>query len=299
MAEHRFRVMGSRAHVVAVDGMALVDYAVCRLHELETAWTRFRPASEVSRLNASAGQPVSVSAETYALVARSIDGWRLTEGRFDPTVLDSIVSAGYDRPLDIEGRSGVARPGARPSHGCGDIHLDPDNRTVTLPAGTRIDPGGIGKGLAADIVAIELLERGARGAMVNIGGDLRAVGSPPTDDGWIVAVKDPFVPTGTIALPRLDEGAVATTTPDHRRWRTPDGPGRHLIDPRTGSGANTDVASATLLAAQAWMAEAFAKAAALVGFERAVDLIDDAGLSGLVISDSGQLSLSARMGAFL
>lgn len=299
MVEHRFRVMGSAAHVVVVGDADLVEHAVRRLHQLDAAWTRFQPTSEVSRLNASGGRTVTVSADTYALVARSIDGWRLTEGRFDPTVLGSIVAAGYDRPLDEDGHSGNAQPGAQPAPGCGRILLGRDTLTVTLPEGTHLDAGGIGKGLAADIVAVELLELGAQGALVNIGGDLRAAGTPPTDDGWIVAVKDPFEPAGTIALPRLEAGAVATSTPDHRRWRTLGGPGRHIIDPSTGLGATTDVASATVFAAHAWMAESFAKAAALVGFERSVDLIDDAGLSGLVISDTGDLSLSARMGAFL
>jgi thiamine biosynthesis lipoprotein len=297
--DHKFRVMGSNAHVVVVGDASLVDYAEHRLRALETAWTRFSPESELSILNASAGRPVVVSEDTFALLARSVDSWRLTGGRFDPTVLGSIVAAGYDRGLNAEGGSGRPTGKGTPAPGCGSIRLQPDSRTVMLPVGTGIDPGGIGKGLAADVVAIELVERGAWGAMVNVGGDLRAVGTPPTANGWVVAIEDPFDAASTITAPRLNEGAVATSTPDHRRWRTPGGPGRHLIDPVSGVGSTTDVASATVLAAQAWMAEAFAKAAALAGFDRAVDVIDDAGLTGIVISDLGAIAISAALGAFL
>lgn len=302
VTESRFPVMGGTGHVVVVGsgGPLLVAHAEDRLRQLEARWTRFSPDSEVTRLNRREGRRTRVHPATFALVARACDGWRLTGGLFDPTVLPAMIVVGYDRPLDRSGRSG--RPTGRvatASPGCGAIDVDPRGRTVVLPAGVVLDPGGLGKGLAADLVATELLTMGAEGALVNVGGDLRAVGAPPSAWGWSVGIEDPFDPTATMAVPRFGEGAVATTTPTHRRWVTSSGPAVHLIDPRSGLPVDTDVASVSVIAAQAWMAEVVAKAAAITGVEGAVDLIDDAGLSGIVVSDTGDVRLSARLGAFL
>src|SRR5512142_1269671 len=87
----RFRAMGSDAHVVVVGGRTgLVDDVRRRIVDLEQRWSRFLPASEVSVLNACAGEAVEVSPETRLLVERAIEAWRLTGGAFDPTVLGSL-----------------------------------------------------------------------------------------------------------------------------------------------------------------------------------------------------------------
>src|SRR5512144_41738 len=101
-ADATFRAMGTDAHLIVVARSArtaswALDRGRERIEELEALWSRFRPASEVSVLNALAGMPVRVSRETIALVQRALDGVRMTEGRFDPTVLGAVVRAGYDR----------------------------------------------------------------------------------------------------------------------------------------------------------------------------------------------------------
>jgi thiamine biosynthesis lipoprotein len=208
-----------------------------------------------------------------------------------------MVRLGYDRPLDGEGRAGPSRPGSERSPGCGGIRLDPDSRTVHLPEGVAIDPGGIGKGLAADLVVAELIDDGARGVLVNVGGDLAVAGEPPGGTGWSVAVEDPHDPQAVLAVPRLAAGGVATTTPVHRRWRPDTGPGLHVIDPRTGRPVDGDVAAVTVVAGQGWMAEAFAKAVTVAGAEAGLDRVDTAGLDALVVTAGGSLRLSARWAA--
>jgi thiamine biosynthesis lipoprotein len=183
--------------------------------------------------------------------------------------------------------------------GCAEIAVDTVGSAVTLPPGVGLDAGGIGKGLAADIVVEELMAMGATGALVNVGGDLRLAGDPPTPDGWTVAIEDPFSAGHHTAVVRVADGGVATTTPDHRRWRGASGQRRHVIDPKTGEPATTDVSSATVIAATGWMAEALAKAATLATSTAAVDLIDEAGAAGIVVSDSRKLTISSRMGEFL
>src|SRR3954464_4275841 len=98
--ERRFRAMGSDAHVVVVGPRHLAEHAELRIADLERRWSRFDARSEVSALNRHAGDPVVVSPETLELVERALDAWRLTGGRFDPTVLGALLRAGYDRSFD-------------------------------------------------------------------------------------------------------------------------------------------------------------------------------------------------------
>ena len=110
-----------------------------------------------------AGAPVVVSAETFALVARAVDAWRDTGGRYDPTVLAALEAAGYDRDFDDVRRRRRRRRGRGdppPVPGCAAIELDPLVSAVRLPAGRALDLGGIGKGYAADVVSAELLDAG-------------------------------------------------------------------------------------------------------------------------------------------
>src|SRR5205085_3364897 len=201
--------------------------------------------------------------ETLELVERAVDAWRLSGGGFDPTVLGAVIRAGYDRSFDQLGPSPAA--GHSPlGLGADDIEIVGD--TVRLPAGTGFDPGGIGKGLAADIVTAELLDTGAAGGCVNLGGDVRVAGASPNGDGagWAVAVEHPWSST-PLAMLGIGDGAVATSTILRRSW-TVDGRSRHhLIDPRTGRPADTDLNLATVVAGQAWVAEVLAKAVLLRG----------------------------------
>ncbi len=293
--------MGSTAHLIVMGGDTerLLSSAADRLMELERRWTRFEPDSTVSRLNRAAGEPMRVDPDTLALVARTCDGWRLTNGLFDPSVLPAMVAAGYSRPLDSAGLSGTGHAGGEPAPGCATIIVDTDAATVTLPAGLAIDPGGIGKGLAADLVAVEIVEQGADGAIVNVGGDLRAAGLGSPETGWTVQIEDPFDESIHVATLSIASGGVATTTPLHRRWRSDGKPAPHVIDPRSGRPVETDVASVTVLAAQAWMAEAMTKAVTVAGAEHGMNLVEDAALSGVIVTTDGHIHISSRMGAFL
>lgn len=255
--------MGTEAHVVVVGGdeQRLAASARLRLDDLERRWSRFLPGSEVSRLNRRPRRPVVVSPETFTLVARSVDAWHSTAGRFDPSILPALLAAGYDRDFAEVARAPRLPGPPRPSPGCGGIRLDPAVDVVWLPAGVAFDPGGIGKGLAADIVTGELCAAGASGALVNVGGDFRARGTPPDGDEWVVAVEDPAGLGRELARFGLAAGGVATSSRLRRRWEAAGKvPVHHLVDPTTGAPAETDVATVTVVAAEAWWAEALATA---------------------------------------
>src|SRR4051812_44601611 len=159
----RFRAMGTDVEVLALgadaDAMAeLGTLAADALEAREARWSRFRPESELCRLNAAGGAPVVVSTDTFALIARAVDAWRTTAGRYDPTVLAALEAAGYDRDFDAVARSGAAAvDDGADVPGCAGVELDDLVSAVRLPADVTLDLGGIGKGFAADEVSAELL----------------------------------------------------------------------------------------------------------------------------------------------
>ncbi|MGZ4690552.1 MAG: FAD:protein FMN transferase [Acidimicrobiia bacterium] len=296
--ERVIEVMGTTAQVIAVDGPAgMVDDAVAELEALESRWSRFRPDSEISRLNERPGVPVLVSPTTFELIERAVEGWLLTAGRFDPTLLSELRAAGYDRSFELVGVGGPhddidgspASVLTRPTASRGErITLDRIAGTVTLGADVQIDPGGIGKGLAADLVVERMLADGARGALANVGGDLRVEGVGPDGAGWVVAVTDPTHADDVIRTVALDAGAVASTWRTKRAWLAPDGTARHhLIDPTTGRPAASGLAGVTVITGRGWQAEVLAKAAFLAGAVTGGELLEDHGVAGLLVADDG------------
>lgn len=295
-AERVFRAMGSVAHVVVVGGPPdLADRAEGRIERLEQLWSRFRPDSEVSEMNRRAGEAVPVSPETAELVRRAVRGWWLSGGAFDPTVLGAVLRAGYDRSFEAV----VLQPGAGRSGleiGASDIVVD-DER-VRLPAGVGFDPGGIGKGVAADLVTDELLGAGADGACVNLGGDVRVAGVGPEGQAWTVAVEHEWSDEPVASL-GVACGAVATSTTLRRRWPVGGELRHHLVDPRTGLVSDSDLNHVTVVAASAWTAEVLAKAVLLRGSVDAFDILGGTGAEGLAVTMGGEVRSTSGLSAYL
>ncbi len=297
--EARFRAMGTDVLVVAAGGPTDLDvWAASRVEALEARWSRFRPESELSRLNAAGGAPVVLSSETLALVSLAVESWRLTGGRFDPTVLPALRAAGYDRDFAAVPRDTADPvPDAVPAPGCAAVHMDPVVGSVQLDPGVALDLGGIGKGFAADLVATELLAAGAAGALVDLGGDLRAAGVPPEQGGWLVEVDHPLDGQGAGMLAVVD-GAIATSTRVRRAWTRAGRVMHHLIDPRTGAPADHGLASVTVVAGETWRAEVLAKAALIAGPVEGARLVVDAGVTGLLVHDDGEVQDLPGLEAF-
>ncbi|MFN8023389.1 MAG: FAD:protein FMN transferase [Acidimicrobiales bacterium] len=268
---------------------ALLDEQLVHLSYLERCWSRFVPDSDICRINRlSRGGRLVIDEATVVLLRHMVDGVRITEGRFDPTVVRALVRAGYDASV-VDGRLAPTIP----APGLPGDHLRPrgvdalaglvvhDDGLVEVPAGLALDAGGIGKGLAADLVVARLLDGGASGALVAIGGDLAAAGTPPDAAGWVIAIERPDTGEVCCAL-SIDGGGVATSSTRSRRW-TSDGDERHhQIDPATGACATTDVDAVTVVASAGWSAEVHATAALARGADGAIDHLERRGLSGIV-----------------
>jgi thiamine biosynthesis lipoprotein len=243
-------------------------------------FSRFRPDSELSRVNASAGEWVTAS-RPFAEVTRSaLEAARVTGGLFDPTVLPALKAAGYDRDYDEmksdpeleEMRRDVQFLLAADEKSCGrwqEVEVDGDR--VRLPEGAELDFGGIAKGWTVDLAARSLADM--PWGIVDAGGDLRLVGRDIAEGGLDIAIEDPEAKGAEALRVRIESGGLATTSVTVRTW----GEGmHHLIDPRTGRPAKTGILQATVWGRTCAEAEAWSKAAILSGsdvFEKALACI--------------------------
>lgn len=316
---HRFMAMGSECAftITSTDettGANLASRAEAVVAQLESLWSRFRPDSELMTLNQHAGSSRGVGPDTFSLLVASIDAWRRTGGLFDPTMLDALVRAGYDRSfdqlgerlderLDHDAAHGVIPPMEPVFHsGTGSpdaIVLDAERAFVTLPEGMHLDLGGIAKGAAADTVADVLERGGACGACVDLGGDIVVFGDRPDGRPWTIAVDDPDEPGADLAIIQLDRGAVATSSRVRRRWVDAGQQAHHLIDPRTARPAVTDLLSVSVVASSAMWAEVYAKSALIAGSVEGERLLVSAGLAALFVHEGGGFSPVGDIGPFL
>ncbi len=248
---------------LGVDAVALAER---RLAELEQRWSRFLPDSDLTRVNTAEGRPTTVHADTIMLLDAMRAAWRETDRDFDPGLLPALVAGGYGRSLIDGSRITALPPSARDRADLDAMRLD--GQTVTLPVGSALDSGGIGKGLAADLIADELMALGVAGCLIEVGGDVRVRGTAPDGIAWRVRVEDPFNLASTRAIVRLGDGGVATSSQRKRRWLGVDGEdAHHLIDPATLRSARTSIQTVTVIADTAARAEALTKP----GFLRPLD----------------------------
>jgi thiamine biosynthesis lipoprotein len=236
---------------------ARAEVAAC-----EAVLSRFRPDSDLSRLNAAAGCWTKVDRRLVDALALALRAREDTGGRFDPTVLPALVAAGYDASFDqlverLPRRPEAWRAGAA-------IEIDRAARRVRLEPGTAVDLGGIGKGFAAER-ALEAMQDswpGVTGGLVDLGGDLALRGEPPERGPWRIRVADPRRSGHAVGVLLVGSGGVATSGRDIRRF----GPGRtvhHLIDPGTGESAAQGPLAVTVVAPDASEAEVHATALAI------------------------------------
>lgn len=290
MARATFHAMGTT--VVALVPESALPVALRLIRDLFEEWertlSRFRPQSELSRLNAAAGLRVAVSPLLLSVLGVALDAARATRGVFDPTILLRMIEIGYDRSFEtLAPRLPSARL-AQPARtgGWREIEVDAAQRMVRLPAGVGLDFGGVAKGMAVDAALALLDEQGIWPAMLNAGGDLAVRGTPPDAPHWPLAIPGK-TERWVIGLER---GAVATSGVGHRHWMQGETPRHHLIDPRTGEPAASALWSVTCVAGACAQAEVAAKTALILGQPAGERFIAEARLGALLVAETGAWS---------
>jgi FAD:protein FMN transferase len=268
------------------------------LRDVDLAYSRFRPDSELSRVNASPEMTHRLSPLLTTAIAAALRAGHLTDGAVDPTVGEAMRGAGYDVTFaDVPPRGPALNLVARPVAGWRLVRLSERERTVHLPAGIELDLGATGKGLAADLAAATALAAAGPGSgvLVSLGGDIATAGEAPAG-GWVIQIGEdsgaPISP-GEEAV-SIRSGALATSSTTVRRWIRGEAVLHHILDPRTGLPAGgpwrtASVASRTCVDAN------LAATAAIVKGADAVAWLEATGLPARLVGTNGDV---ARIGGW-
>jgi thiamine biosynthesis lipoprotein len=309
-----FRAMGTEILAcVDVDSgqpPALLNEVLHWFEEWEQTLSRFRTDSELSRLNRTVDQPVRVSDALWDVFQSARAAALFTDGLVTPTVLDAMLEAGYDRDFTLISRSGqrgghagTPQPVGAVLRDCPELSMvkfDEMNHTITLPEGVHLDFGGIAKGWAAQQAVSRLQEVGP--ALMNCGGDIAMSGPLLDGSPWEIGVYKPFDrESGFVEMLFFEQGCgVASSATDRRRWLQGDQLRHHIIDPRTGEPAVSDVVSATVIAPTAVEAEAAAKSILIRGSTDGLDWLEaHPTLAGLLILEDEEILYSPGMMEYL
>jgi thiamine biosynthesis lipoprotein len=287
-----WRALGTDVHVLVESGdldaaRTAVDAV---LVEVDETYSRFRSDSELSAVNAQAGESVVVSPLLARALEAALRAARLTDGLVDPTIGRALRLAGYDDDFSlIVGRTEPLRIVVETVPGWRALRFEPHARRLRVPAGVELDFGSTGKALAADLAAEAASSAVGRqaGVLVSLGGDIAIAGRAP-DGGWrVLAAEDSGTPADSAGeVIAVSSGAVATSSTTVRRWRRGEIELHHLIDPRSGLPAVSPWRTASVLAATCVDANTAATAAIILG-DGAPDWLEEIGLAARLVSAEG------------
>jgi thiamine biosynthesis lipoprotein len=263
------------------------------LEDIDRTLSRFRPESELSRLNRDAGPWHRLSPLAHRALRVAVDAAEWTGGRVDPTVGAALINLGYDRTFPLLPVDGPAVPVVvAPIIGWHCIDLDDDGPRVRWPQGVVVDLGATAKGLAADLAAAAAHEAAGCGVLVNLGGDLAAAGPPPRP-GWSVLISDRADPDrpaddGTGHVIAVFSGGVATSGVSARRWRRGGNELHHLLDPRTGRPTTGPWRTVSVTASTSVLANAASTCAVVAGSD-APRWLEEHGFSARLVAHDGSV----------
>lgn len=299
-----FKAMGCQMLAIldstAANGQEKLDRVPAWFEEWEQVLSRFRTDSELSCLNRSPHQAVSVSPTLWEVFRAAQTAEQRSGGLVTPLVYTALVTAGYDRSFDeLEENGTPVNDHEIPAIGVLEsVELDLAARTLTLPAGARLDFGGVAKGWAANEAVNRLKAYGP--ALVDAGGDIAVSGLRSDGQPWPIEIADPMEPEGALAMLKLGRNGVATSGKDYRHWMQNGKARHHIIDPRTSAPADTDVLAATIVAPSVLEAETAAKTALILGGDEGLNWLEaQNGLAGVLALDDGEVLFSRRMDQYL
>ena len=293
--------MASTVRLIASDGSDLevgdaMSAALGAIRAVERTCSRLDPPSELSRVNAAASSRQEVSDGLLSMIALAVEGYRSTDGRFDPRVLSDLVQMGYDRTF-VEVDDGRGEVAKRAPLAAWTPMLDLDRSQLDL-AGQPIDLGGVAKGAAADLALQAMARHGVHG-LVDIGGDGAVSGTDAAGAPWSIGIEDPIGDAEPIAVFVLSKGGYATSSTRLRHWQLAGERVHHLIDPSTGRPGGGGLRSVTVLATTGAQAEIASKAAFLSGSSGIARVAEDGALACVWVDGDGTTRWSSAMTASL
>jgi thiamine biosynthesis lipoprotein len=226
--------------------------------------SRFRPDSELSYVNTHPEKLIHVSEIFAEVMNLAIQVEQRSHGLITPAILPALINAGYDRSFELLVENeirGVEVPLAFPIS-TQNVVWNKDTREICVPHGLQLDFGGVAKGWAAHQAAQKLSVNGP--VLVNAGGDIASAGTQvdsfeSDQSAWQIGVRNPFERDIDFAVLDMYHGGMATSGIDHRHWQHNGVFRHHLIDPRNGLPAESDLVQVTVLADDVMQAEMVTK----------------------------------------
>ena len=266
----------------------ICDAVYALANDLESKWSRFIPDSELMRLNDNPDEMHRVSDATLRLVSEMKLGFELTQGLFSANVLGDLIKLGFAQSRTNPKNVTKWNVESKTSADLSDVEVDLNLNSVLVPRGVALDAGGIGKGLAADLMSDYAMQLGAMGAAVFAGGDVAVKGMAIDAAGWKVNISDPRDTNFFIDAVSLSRGGLATSSP--MGWKI--GSAHHIIDPRTHKSSDSDVLQATVVAQNASQAEVLSKMCVILGAQAGISQINSLGAAALIVDNSNQFHTS-------
>lgn len=271
------------------------------LHAFERACTRFQSDSPLAEMNAAPWRWHRGPDQLIEAIGLAYDAYTATKGRFDPRVIDVLLSLGYSVGLDFGDATAVgsddALPTLLPPRGSWQPRIHPKARMVRL-GGRAIDLGGIGKGLAVRNAA-RLLGRSSNDFLIEAGGDCYCAGLSTDGGAWRIGVEDPFGSPNPVAVLEVSDEAVATSSTRVRHWRVGEEEVHHLIDPVTNRPGGEGLLSVTVVSSDPAWAEVWSKVLFLQGRDGIAALAASEAIRALWVYEDGTLGESGTLGASL
>ena len=266
----------------------ICDAVYALANDLESKWSRFIPDSELMRLNDNPDEMHRVSDATLRLVSEMKLGFELTQGLFSANVLGDLIKLGFAQSRTNPKNVTKWNVESKTSADLSDVEVDLNLNSVLVPRGVALDAGGIGKGLAADLMSDYAMQLGAMGAAVFAGGDVAVKGMAIDAAGWKVNISDPRDTNFFIDAVSFSRGGLATSSP--MGWKI--GSAHHIIDPRTHKSSDSDVLQATVVAQNASQAEVLSKMCVILGAQAGISQINSLGAAALIVDNSNQFHTS-------
>lgn len=263
-----------------------------RLDELLSTWI---PTSELSRVNQAAGHgPVKVSAETFAILRRSLEIARQTDGGFNiaigPAVEVWSVTELQHVPTDAE------LDAIHPLVDLSQVRLNEVEQTVLLTKpGMRVDVGGIGKGYAADLAVRVMQDAGAVAGVVALSGDIVTFGRLPGGAKFPFGIRHPRKDEALLAVIELQDEAISTAG-DYERFFERDGVRyHHILDPTTLKPARA-CRSVTVVAREGTMADGLDTGIFVMGPDRGMELVEQLpDVEAVIVDHEGTVHVSTGL----
>ncbi|MGE4353877.1 MAG: FAD:protein FMN transferase [Oscillospiraceae bacterium] len=254
-----------------------------RVLALDDRLSVFKPDSEISRINCAAGREfIKVHPDTFRIIETAIRFSELSDGAFDITSRPITALWGIGKKGDyIPTREKIIR--TRELVGYKDILLDHSACAVMLKKPYQaLDLGGIAKGYAADEVRRILLKNSVMEALINLGGTVIALGMPIK-----LGIQHPMAQTGTPMGTLSVTNTAAVTSGANEKYFIKDKVRyHHILDPRTGSPANSGLMSITLIGENAMALDAAATAVFVLGISKSLPLLERCGMEGIFVAES-------------